>query len=121
MTEPSTTAGWMPTASPMTRGWMMFMTTNQPAIMRASVGRSASGLVRRATATGGAHEMNGPKNGIACRMPELTAVSGAKSRPSRRLVPAATRPYTKPMSAWPRRKPPNERDTLTSRRANSSA
>ena len=32
-TEPRTTIGWMPTRC-MSRGWRMFMTTNQPTPMR---------------------------------------------------------------------------------------
>jgi len=61
-----------------------------------------------AASTGGSHEMNGPKNGIACRMPDAVLVTGMKSRPRTMLVTAATAPYTAPMSACPRRKPPND-------------
>ena len=41
--------------------------------------------------TGGAHDTNGPKNGIVWSTPEATEVSAAKGRPSSRLVPSATR------------------------------
>ena len=63
-TEPRTTIGWMPTAPCMIRGWRTFMTTNQPAPIRISAGSADSGWRTRATTTGGAHETNGPKNGI---------------------------------------------------------
>ena len=45
----------------------------------------------RATMTGGAHETNGPKNGIIWSRPAATDVSAASGRPSRRFVPSATR------------------------------
>jgi hypothetical protein len=45
-------------------------------IMIIRVGRAASGLKRSAAMTGGAHEMNGPKNGIAYRIPDEVAVTG---------------------------------------------
>ena len=41
--------------------------------------------------TGGAHDTNGPKNGIIWRRPEATEVSAASGRPSSRFVPSATR------------------------------
>ena len=60
--------------------------------MRMIAGTSASGLKRRATRTGGAHETNGPKNGIACRMPADGRRSGRRSgRPRSRLVTSAIR------------------------------
>jgi hypothetical protein len=61
MTEPRTTTGWSPTASAMSRGWMMFISTNQPMTMMTRTGSAASGLKKTATSTGGAHEMNGPE------------------------------------------------------------
>ena len=43
-----TTTGWMPTALDITRGWMRFMVTNQPAPMTSEMGMSASGWVSTA-------------------------------------------------------------------------
>ena len=76
ITEPRTATGWSPTASDISRGWTMFMSTNQPTTMMAMTGRAASGLKKIATRTGGVHEMNGPKNGMACSIPEAVAVTG---------------------------------------------
>ena len=41
--------------------------------------------------TGGAHEMNGPKNGIIWSSPAATEVRAASGSPSAMLVPSATR------------------------------
>ena len=81
-TEPRTTIGWMPTAPCMIRGWRTFMTTNQPAPIRMSAGRTASGWRTRATMTGGAQDTNGPKNGIIWSSPAATEVRAASGRPS---------------------------------------
>ncbi len=90
ITEPRTTIGWRPTASAISRGWRTFMTTNQPTIMIASVGRMSPGSVKTATTTGGAQDTNGPKNGIAMSRPEAAVVTAMKSRPRRALVARAT-------------------------------
>src|SRR5215510_976932 len=76
ITDSSTTTGWMPTESAITRGWMMFMTTNQPTSMMASIASTGASGVTAATTTGGAHDTNGPKNGIIWRMATMTAVAG---------------------------------------------
>jgi len=55
MTDPRTTTGCRPTASDMSLGWMMFISTNQPMIMMIRMGSAASGLKMTATSTGGAH------------------------------------------------------------------
>ena len=68
------------------------MTMNQPTPMATTAGNVASGLKRTAASTGGSHEMKGPKNGIAWRMPDADAVTGRKSRPRTRLVTAAETP-----------------------------
>src|ERR1035437_1401957 len=81
MTEPRTATGWRPTASAMRRGWMMFINTNHPTTMMIMAGSATSGLKKMATSTGGTHEMNGPKNGMACRMPDDAAVTGIYGSP----------------------------------------
>ena len=120
-TDPRTTIGWIPTAPCMIRGWSTFITTNQPAAIRAVTGSSASGLKRRATITGGIHATNGPKNGIAMRMPAAAAVTPTSGNPNTTLVTSAMRKYVRPMIDWPRRNPPNERETDVCRRRASSA
>ena len=67
------------------------MTTSQPAPIRMSAGRADSGWRTRATMTGGAHEMNGPKNGIIWSRPDSVEVSAASGSPSTRFVASATR------------------------------
>ena len=74
----------------MSRGWRMFMTTNQPT-PRIRVGRIGLGSVNTATMTGGAQDTNGPKNGIAISSPDAAVVTAMKSRPSSALVAIATR------------------------------
>ena len=91
-TDTSTTTGWMPTALAMTRGWMMFMTTNQPMPMTTSVGMTTSGLVRTATTTGGAQEKNGPKNGIIWSTPDEGGGRGQEVEPKTRWATAAMMP-----------------------------
>ena len=76
----------MPTAPCMIRGWRTFITTIQPAPIRISAGSADSGWRTSATTTGGAHEMNGPKNGIIWSRPASTEVSAASGSPSRRFV-----------------------------------
>ncbi len=120
-TDPRTTIGWIPTAPCMIRGWSTFMTTIQPMPMSTIDGTSASGLNTSAATTGGAHARNGPKNGMAISRPAVVDVKAARSSPSSRLVSSATAKYTKPISACPRRNPPNERATdVWSRRASSA-
>ena len=77
-------------ACDMTRGWTMFMTMNQPMPITINVGSATSGLVSTATMTGGAHETNGPKNGIDWRTPDSAADAGRKSSPKSRCAKAAT-------------------------------
>ena len=109
-TEPRTTIGWMPTAPCMIRGWSTFIAMNQPMPMIRAVGSSASGWNTSATRTGGTHDTNGPKNGIAIRTPAVVADSTANGSPNSRCGVRATKKYDSPMIAWPRRKPPNERE-----------
>ena len=70
----------------MSRGWMMFISTNQPTTMMIMVGSTASGTKNAATNTGGNHERKGPKNGMACRMPDEAAVTGMYGNPRSRLA-----------------------------------
>ena len=46
---------------------------------------TASGCRTRATMTGGAHDTNGPKNGIVWSTPAATEVSAAKGRPEQQV------------------------------------
>ena len=62
------------------------MTTSQPAPIRMRAGSADSGWRTSATMTGGAHEMNGPKNGIIWSRPDSVEVSAASGRPSSRFV-----------------------------------
>ena len=60
--------------------------------MSAVAGRTASGWNSSATSTGGIHATNGPKNGIAIRMPGGGRRSAPTSgRPKTTLVTIATR------------------------------
>ena len=68
-TDARTMIGWMPTAPAISRGWRTFIVTNQPMPMMTRTGSTALGTISSATATGGTHETNGPKNGIACSTP----------------------------------------------------
>ena len=120
-TDTRTTTGWMPTESAITRGWMMFMTTNQPTTMMTRIGQHLGAGVKAATTTGGAHDTNGPKNGIIWRMATMTAVAGQYGMFSSQPPTAATRPSTTPWMAWPRRNPPNEDETLVWSSRTSSA
>ena len=66
---------------------------------------------QRATMTGGAHDRNGPKNGIAWRTPaDDRRQRGERQAEQQVRRRARSRKYTTPISAWPRRNPPNERD-----------
>ena len=67
------------------------MTMNQPTtISDAASGSSASGLNSSATMTGGAHDTNGPKNGIAMSRPaDDRRQRDAAAGPGRRLVTRA--------------------------------
>ena len=61
----------------ITRGWTMFMTMNQPTTMMTRMGTTSLGWVRMAATTGGAHDTNGPKNGIIWKIATRAVVSGA--------------------------------------------
>ena len=52
-TETSTTIGWMPTEPDISRGWRMFIVTNQPMPMRTSTGRRVRSGMSMAATTGG--------------------------------------------------------------------
>src|SRR5664279_3252891 len=90
ITEPRTTTGWRPNASAIRRGWMTFISTNQPAIMMISTGSTALGTKKTATSTGGSHEMNGPKKGMAWSTPDEAAVTGMYGRPRSTLAAIET-------------------------------
>ena len=89
------------------------MVTNQPTAMIAStmigVGKD---VVSSATATGGSHDRNGPKNGMAWRIPAATAVTPPYWSPNPMLTIVASTPNTTPITSCVRRNPPNERPTL---------
>ena len=112
-TEASTTIGWMPTAPDMRRGEMTFMVTNHAMPMRMRTGSVASGLRSRAMTTGGSQDTNGPKNGIIWSRPAAAVVTAAYGRPNTMFTIAVNSPNTRPRTTWPRRNPPNDRDTLT--------
>ena len=55
----------------------MFWLRNHPIPMIAIAGTRASGWVTAATMTGGDHATNGPKKGIAMRIPAVIVVIAA--------------------------------------------
>src|SRR3954466_15557321 len=91
-TDPRTTIGWIPTACAMSRGWTTFMTRNQPTPIAIRAGSVASGFTRMATSTGGTHDTNGPKNGIAMSRPDAADVTPPYGSIRMTLVRTATRP-----------------------------
>ena len=111
-TEPRTTIGWIPTASCMSRGWRTFMTTNQPMPMRMIAGTSAPGHEeqgdddRRRPGDERAEERD--RHEDARRRRGEDRERQAEDRARRRGRPRSRRCR---WSAWPRRKPPNERPT----------
>ena len=80
--------------------------------MMIATGIAADGLNSSATTTGGTHDTNGPKNGMACSMPAATVVRAAYSSPNTMFTTAVIRPIARPMIPWPRMNPPNDRATL---------
>ena len=117
-TDARTTIGWMPTEPDIRRGEMTFIVTNHAMPMTTRTGSATSGLSRSATATGGSHDTNGPKNGIICSRPAATVVTAAYGSPNTMFTKAVRSPKNRPMTTCPRRKPPNDFETLVwSRRA----
>ena len=62
------------------------MTTNQPTNMIARAGRMSPGFVKTATMTGGVQDTNGPKKGIAMRIPAAAVVTPMSGSPRIALV-----------------------------------
>ena len=102
----------MPTEPAISRGEMTFIVTNHAMPITIRTGSATSGLSSRATATGGSHDTNGPKNGIIWSRPAATVVTAAYGRPNTMLTMAVSRPKNRPMTTWPRRKPPNDFDVV---------
>ena len=91
-TDPRTATGWRPTASPINRGWTRFIRSGIEMPITTNAGNAAAGTKNTATTTGGAHEKNGPKNGIMCRTATVTTTSGRNGRWSAKQVMNAIAP-----------------------------
>ncbi len=98
----------MPTAPDISRGEMTFIVTNHARPITIRTGSATSGLSSRATATGGSHDTNGPKNGIIWSRPAATVVTAAYGSPNTMLTIAVSSPKNRPITTCPRRNPPND-------------
>ena len=120
-TEPRTTIGWMPTAPCMIRGWRTFITTSQPAPIRITAGSDRLRLEDEGDDDRRRPGDERPEERDHLEQTGQHRGQGGEGQPQQQVRAERHQEVDAPIRAWPRRKPPNERETdVSSRRASSA-